>query len=106
MPKSVQVGDPVLFVDALGEPHPALVTAVWGGFGSYTQEESDHNVELGGSPLPVGDSKPIPSLNVVFVSSDASKQDQYGRQTEHETSVVHQSLQAAHGMYWSNIRIP
>jgi len=52
-------GDPVIYTDGYRRDYYALVTAVWG-----------------------------PNcINVVFVSGDASKDDTYGRQIEHETSV-------------------
>lgn len=75
MASEVQVGDAVTFVDALGAARPALVTAVFG--------------------------EQRPSINVVFVSNDVAAQDQYGRQTLRETSVVHKDQQHAHGMCWT-----
>ena len=71
-PKSVQVGDCVVFVDPKRIKHDALVTAVWG------QE--------------VYDQEP-PALNLIFVSADEKETDSYGRQTKHESSVVHESYQ-------------
>lgn len=73
---AVKVGGSVTFVDAYAVPHEALVTAVWG------------------SP------ESLPAINVVYVSEDESRTDQYGRQTVHNTSVVHESKQSAHGMFW------
>lgn len=72
----MKVGDAVVFVDPRGNEHPAILTAVWG------PPESN------------------PSVNLVFVSKDETKHDTYGRQIERETSVVHESNQYAHGMYW------
>lgn len=80
----VEVGDVVRYVDALGKSHYALVTAVWG---SNWENELD-----------------IPSLNVVYVSDDEAKRDPYGVQVERNTSVVHQSRQAAPGLYWTNVQ--
>ena len=71
----MKIGDKVIFTDAVGNFHYALVTAVWG------QGET-------------------PSLNVVYVSDDESQTDQYGRQITRATSVVHESNQHAHGMKW------
>jgi hypothetical protein len=46
----------------------------------------------------------IPSINAVYVSTDESKTDPYGRQLEtRPTSVPHQSNQTAHGYYWVNL---
>lgn len=63
-------------MDAVGKHHNALVTAVWG-----TIEQ-------------------VPCINIVIVSTDEAKQDQYGRQLERNTSLVHKTNQAAHGMYY------
>ena len=69
----------VEFVDARGVAHPALVTAVWG---------NEDDVE---NP---------PSLNVVYLDPNDGAGDSYGVQLVRETSVVHESRQAAHGMFW------
>lgn len=66
------IGDVVIWHDPYGNPHNALVQAVW-------------------SPA---------CINIVLVSYDDSKQDTYGRQIEHQTSQVHKSLQPVHGYYW------
>lgn len=78
----VAVGDVVRYVDAVGKSHYALVTAVWA------------------SAFENG----APSLNLVFVSDDESKTDPYGVQVERNTSVTHQSNQAAPGLYWTNVQ--
>lgn len=70
-----QVGDPVVFVDPKGTEHNAIVIANWG----------------------TGDT---PSLNVMYADPDETKRDSYGRQIARSTSVVHESNQAAHGMFW------
>lgn len=82
----VKVGDAVIFVDPYGKEHIALVTTSWGG-----------------TTVHPGDDGPKPSVNLVFVSEDETKTDQYGRQIERNTSVVHQSNQSAHGMYWKEL---
>jgi hypothetical protein len=74
------IGQSVVFVDAHGQGHPALVTAVHG---------SAH------VDWPSG-------VNLVFVTGDASKTDPYGRQIERSTSVVHRLAQGAHGMFWTH----
>lgn len=74
----VKIGDAVWFVDGRRQERPALVTAVWG---------------------PTSDGRP-PSINVVVVSLDEDRRDQYGRQVERETSLVHEANQPAHGMFW------
>ena len=71
--KKPTLGQKVVYCDPKGRDHDALVTAVW----SET------------------------CINVVFVSSDESKSDTYGRQIERETSVTHATVQGqAHGRYW------
>ena len=79
--ENVEKGDMVIFVDPYGEEHNALVTAVWQN--------------------PSGE----PSVNVVYVSDDLAKEDQYGRQIERNTSVVHESNQSAHGMKWRRLSV-
>lgn len=78
----VKVGDSVVYVDPKGQERQALVTAVWGLW---------HN-----NP----NANPEPSLNVLFVSDDAERNDSYGRQMERATSTPHRSHQAAPGNFW------
>lgn len=73
-----QIGDVVVFVDPRGREHNAVVTANWG-------------------------QTPTASINVVWVTSDESKTDSYGRQIDRATSVVHESNQAAHGNFWKPV---
>ena len=79
----VKIGDAVIFVDPVGQPRPALVTAVWGQYAT---------------PM-----SPAPGVNLVIVSEDPFRDDTYGRQIERSTSVVHQSNQPAHGNYWREV---
>ena len=74
MGEQVHVGDVVVFHDQEGKPHEALVTCV-------------HQ----------GDTR---SLNLVIVSGDPKRQDDYGRQTERPTSVPHASASGLHGYVW------
>lgn len=71
------IGKPCVYFDEFGNPHHALVTAVWD-----TDDEGPK------------------SVNLVYVVSDAAKVDQYGRQIERKTSVVHRTRQGAHGMFF------
>jgi len=88
--KQPHVGDAIVFTDAVGVDHNALVVAV---FGEATVAESEH--------YPTGKALIMPCLNAVWVSSDESKQDPYGRQIERDhTSIVHGSDQRAYGIYW------
>lgn len=68
----VSVGDDVIWHEADGKPVKALVTAVW----SQT------------------------CINVVLVSLDESKSDQYGRQIERRTSCSYKDQNRVHGFYW------
>lgn len=72
---ALEVSKVVVFHDPSGKPHNALVTAVWSG-------------------LPIG------CINVVVVSSDENKGDQYGRQIERYTSLCHKDYTKVHGFYW------
>lgn len=70
------VGDSVVYVDEVSVSHSALVTAYWGG--EY----------------------PNGAINCVYVTSDATKTDPYGRQLERASSVSRQSEHTARGRYW------
>jgi len=71
----MKVGDVVIYHDERGVAHNALLTSAWEG----TQN---------------------PTVNLIFVSSDESMQDSYGRQTKRESSVIHASNSTVHGRYW------
>jgi hypothetical protein len=66
------VGSPCTYVDPVGQPRPAIITAV-------------HGSEC---------------VNVVFVNDDKAQTDNYGRKTERATSVVSSARQQAHGNYY------
>lgn len=80
----VSIGDPVKIVDEEYQPHIALVTTVHGSF--------DHGV---------------PSINVAYVSADATRHDPYGRQLERLSSLAHfdtgPSTMPRPGRYWTNV---
>jgi hypothetical protein len=86
--KRVSEGQEILYGDHTGVEHDALCTAVWGwkqdevGFATFGEDDSP------------------PCVNVVYVSKDESKTDDYGRQIERDTSVPHRSAQPAHGNWW------
>lgn len=69
------VGDTIVFHDPSGKQSDALVTCI-------------HSRE------------PMGCINLVTISKDESKTDQYGRQTERYTSVGHRNENWVHGMYW------
>lgn len=71
--RPAEVGQHVIYVDELGVDHDALVTVVHG----------------------------VSCVNLLYVSSDSSKQDQYGRQIERPSSVSRMAIgQTAHGRYY------
>ena len=70
---------PVKYVDHEGVEHDALVTEVHG--------PEEWNQEFY-------------SVNLVYITKDASKRDSYGAQLERDTSVVHKDNQSALGNYW------
>ncbi len=65
MGNEVNVGDAVVFIDEKRQQHCALVTEVHGDPGSR------------------------PSVNLLWVSDDPNERDQYGRQINRDSSVVH-----------------
>jgi hypothetical protein len=71
--QEAKVGDAVVYYNPVGRSHNAVITAVW-------------------SPTLV---------NVVYVSSDETRTDTYGRQIERATSLSHKSKTPVHGMYWA-----
>lgn len=72
MNSTVKVGDVVQYVNPVGQPTNALVTAVW-------------------TPT---------CINVVTVSDDTNETDTYGRQIKRVTSLSHKGQMAVHGNYW------
>lgn len=70
-------GDAVIYIDEVGVEHDALVTQYWGG------------------------DQPNGALNCVYVTTDDTKRDPYGRQLERASSVSRQKEGVtAHGRYW------
>jgi hypothetical protein len=71
MTRRPNVGERVIYVDPKGIDHDALCTIDWGR-----------------------------CINVVFVSTDESKKDQYGRQIEREISISDADQSGVHGRHW------
>lgn len=97
----------IVYVDHKGVRHSALVTSWWGVRGAawdgdpYGSTAPENPPDVNGSNVPdyrgpTGE----PGCNLVYVDSDKTKHDPYGRQIARETSVVHKSKQPAHGNYW------
>jgi hypothetical protein len=83
----------VIYVDPQGTRHEALVTAWWNGLGAdYAGSD------VFGSPRTAPDY--APGCNLLFMSKDQDKKDNYGRQLERATSVPHKSAQVAAANFW------
>ena len=90
MERTYYDGQPIRFVDPQGAHHDALVTRWWCWNGErYTIPDAAW-VQANGEP----------GCNLVYVTSDKSKEDPYGLQLERATSVTHQTKQAAPGNFW------
>lgn len=66
------VGTSCVYVDPRGRSYDALITAVWGP----------------------------QCINVVYVNDVEGQTDCYGQKLLRNTSVMHGSIQQAHGNYW------
>ena len=75
MEGACDIGQHVTLVDEIGVKHDALVTAV-------------HGPEC---------------INAIYVSKDATKHDQYGRQIERLSSLQKKSQYTAHGRYYYEV---
>lgn len=79
-----RVGDTVIYHDEYGKAYNALLTAV-------------HGWETEG--IAIADQ--MPCVNLLYVSGDENRQDNYGRQVERVSSAVHKSMNGGvHGNYW------
>lgn len=65
-------GTACVFVDPRGKAFPALITEVWGA----------------------------QCVNVVYVNDVEGQRDNFGQKLLRATSVMHGSIQQAHGNYW------
>ena len=74
--EKLSIGCHVIYTDEHFVDHSALVTAIWG--------EPDAR----------------PCINLLCVCTDQDRQDQYGRQIERTTSVVHANDNSAGGLCW------
>lgn len=79
--RTLEDGMHVKVADEYGQLHDGLVTNCWG-----TRE--------------VEDGKAGPCINVLFVTSDKTKRDQYGDQIERLSSCSHKLSTAAPGRFW------
>lgn len=79
--RTLSKGMAVKVVDEVGTLHDGLVTNNWG----HTEVENG---------------KAGPTINVLFVTADESKRDQYGDQIERLSSCSHKLNSHAPGRYW------
>jgi hypothetical protein len=91
----VQVGSIVEYVDHTGVSHNALLTSVWGG--DAPKDNLSNGVWNSDEESP---ENPAPAVNLVYIDSDVSKHDPYGRQIARDTSVVPEISQTAPGNFW------
>jgi len=84
MKRQYTVGQHVIFIDEHFQRHDAPIQHWWPAENvpQYVNEKGE------------------PGCNLVFVSADPKRDDSYGRQTEHATSVVHKSMNPARGYCW------
>lgn len=109
MERKLEIGDVVTFVDTRYRAHVALITAIhgnpWGAL-SKTKVDAegkyvaDANGFLISEELPETKGKHWPCINLLYVSSEESEQDQYGRQIKREASVVHIASNTAGANCW------
>lgn len=100
MEKAFRTGCRIFFFDSHRRPHEALVTNWFhGGPDGQTVDDKKQEALDRGVTSEVW----LPCCNVVYVSSDESKQDPYGRQTERASSVPygrHMGSTPFLGMCW------
>jgi len=72
----LSIGSHVVFIDTHYQEHEALITAIH------------------------GDPASKPCVNLLYVSKQTGKQDQYGQQIERPSSVVHIKDNTAGGYCW------
>lgn len=87
MERTYDQNSKVDFVDEHGVRHSALVSQWWLGQGGTIESyRAVQNQE--------------PGCNLLFVTSETGKTDNYGAQIERRTSMVHKTVQVAPGNYW------
>lgn len=81
--KHPKVGDHVLWIDEHGKEHNALVLIVWDKGGMAPEYPVEN-----------------PTINLVVVNPDPSRDDSYGRQIERHTSVPSARRTTVRGRCW------
>lgn len=98
MGRELKVGQHVIYTDSRGVKHDAVVTAWWAS-GLY-DEATGRCPQLGTLEefRKLHGENAYPGLNLVIVTGDEKKTDEYGRQIERFTSVCHRtSMPGCHG---------
>lgn len=86
----MKIGDPVIWIDSVRQEHAGIITNIFGEVRTVKEMQGEVLVEVLRYPV----------INVVFISSDESKQDSYGRQLERATSASHISTNSASAYCW------
>jgi hypothetical protein len=76
--KKFAVGQPVVFIDSIRRRIPALIQCIHGE--AYVDGGDKGKTHY-------------PCVNIVFISQDPNRTDNYGRQIEHVTSISHHANQ-------------
>jgi hypothetical protein len=91
----------IVYVDPQGIRHEALVTAWWGTRVAEAPDTVPNRYSVGDVyESPAYGQTGMPGCNLLFIAKDSAKFDNYGRQLERATSVVHKSRQTAPANYW------
>lgn len=94
MKQELKIGGTVIFLDENRQESEALVVSIHGDpkgrLNKYEQGENVPDEDTCGQQWPC--------INLVFVSKRENSRDQYGRQLERHSSVVHHSFNSALGM--------
>lgn len=101
MERVLNEGQHVIYTDPVGVPHDAIVTRWWsGGIYNPATGESPRCQTLSEFKAGYGPES-MPCLNLVIVTGDAKKTDEYGQQIERYTSICHRStMPACHGNFY------
>jgi len=98
--RKLMIGGTVIYIDARRVEHVALVNCIHGDPAGRLLLIKDGQCayEDDGTAKLSEPGKDWPCINLLIVSPNEECQDQYGRQIERNTSVVHQSNSSALGM--------
>lgn len=103
MEQKYEAGVPVIFVDPHGVPRNALATTWHCQYPSrdaHMEAQRVSKASWANQDPPVDIPLMETCCNLVWVSTDVKRTDQYGQQLIRESSVVHKGSQPAHGNYW------